>query len=189
MPTTVLAVCTGNICRSPAIQLLLDARTDSTVSVVSAGTRAIDGGRVDPQMAELLTAQGLDPASFRARRLVPDLITQADLVITATRAHRASVVRRVPEAVRRTFTLLELAVLLRGATPLPAELSDAERWAQVPEIANGRRSGRRLDPGSLDVEDPYGRRSVVFRRVLTGIETALDGVTNAVSRSRQFRWP
>ena len=55
-PFTVLAVCTGNICRSPAVERLLVAELGpgSDVHVVSAGVGAVVGAPISPPMAALL---------------------------------------------------------------------------------------------------------------------------------------
>ena len=105
MALTVLAVCTGNICRSPAVETLLRTVLDTSVTVRSAGTNALVGRPIAEPMAELLTAGGFPPADFAARQLTPDLVEEADLVLALTPRHRARVVESVPSAVRRTVTV------------------------------------------------------------------------------------
>jgi protein-tyrosine phosphatase len=181
MPSRILVVCTGNICRSPAAALLLDRRTDASVTVESAGVAALDGHEISGPMAVLLQERGISTDGFAARTLTPDLVADAALVVTMTRAQRAQTVRLDPRAVRRTFTLLELALLLDGA---PHEVrkgeDDAARLALVPDLAASQRR-RMLDARTpLDVPDPYGRSERVYRRALEAIESAVEVLARTV---------
>ena len=51
---SILAVCTGNVCRSPAVERLLASKLGPTVSVRSAGTHALVGHPISEPMAALL---------------------------------------------------------------------------------------------------------------------------------------
>ena len=83
-PFTVLAVCTGNICRSPAVERLLAAElgvdtlatadATSEVVVASAGVGAVVGAPVPPQMASLVERAGASVAGFAARQLTEHLL-------------------------------------------------------------------------------------------------------------------
>src|SRR4029453_8303241 len=114
---SILAVCTGNVCRSPAVERLLDDRLGPTVSVSSAGTHALVGQPISEPMAALLRDTGVEPDSFEARRLSEQMLKQADLILSMTRAQRSLVVELWPAAVRRTFTLREFARLLSWVDP------------------------------------------------------------------------
>src|SRR4029453_8342341 len=106
---SILAVCTGNVCRSPAVERLLASRLGPTVSVTSAGTHALVGHSIAEPMAALLRGGGLEPDGFEARRLSERMLKEADLVLAMTRAQRGLVVDLWPPAVRRAFTLREFA--------------------------------------------------------------------------------
>lgn len=178
---SVLVVCTGNVCRSPAAQLLLESRLAAAgqtgVHVISAGTRARPGDPVSGPMATLLRADGVDPDAFSSRLLADLDIDAADLVITMSRDHRAAVVRAVPSAVRRTFTLLELALLLSTAPRMDGTPDTAaSRWRELRAVATsqrGRHAGRLDD---LDVPDPIGRGARVYGNVYGTIARAVDAV-------------
>jgi low molecular weight protein-tyrosine phosphatase len=181
-PVTVLAVCTGNICRSPAAEFLLRAGLgdDAGIEVTSAGISALAGEPVADPMARLLRARGVDPTGFVARQLDPVAVRGADLVLTMTAEQRSAVVGRAPAAVRRTFTLGEFADLSRlvDVTEVRARHS-ADRLAELVAAAPRARSrrGSRQD----DVEDPYGRPEEVFRRVLAQIEAAVDSLLGVLT--------
>ena len=109
---SILAVCTGNVCRSPAVERMLSSRLGPTVRVSSAGTDALVGQPISAPMAALLRDSGVKPDSFEACRLSEQMLKEADLVLPLTRAQRGLVVEVWPAAVRRTFTLREFARLV-----------------------------------------------------------------------------
>ena len=169
----VLIVCEGNICRSPAAEVLLRSGlgADSGVAVASAGLAARVGEPMDEPVRRLLAARGLD-SDVVARQLVPDLVRSADLVLTMTAAQRAAVVSQVPAAVRRTFVLREFAGLARLAGPLPAA-DPSGRLAAVVEGAGRTRALRGLT-GDDDVPDPYRRGDGAHARALGLVTEAVD---------------
>lgn len=187
-PFRVLAVCTGNICRSPAVERLLAAGlgADSGIEVASAGVGAVVGAPMTPQMAALVRAEGADPDGFAARQVVAADVLDADLVLPLTRRHREIVVGLVPGAVRRTFTLRELARL--AAEVDPAQLphghgaTPADRLAALLPLATARRGRRLVRASDDDVVDPYGgddaRYRTAFAQLLPAVHT-LVGVTRA----------
>lgn len=157
----ILTVCTANICRSPMMERLL-RRALPEASVESSGTFARVGAPLEERAGEVLRTLGADPTGFEGRQLEREHIDSADLVITASREHRAAVARLDPRAVRRTFTLRELARLVEGLGPLQGPtLGDrvpelAQRAAALRGIVRGDR------PEDDDLADPYGRRAADF---------------------------
>jgi protein-tyrosine phosphatase len=180
MPFTVLAVCTGNVCRSPAVETLLRGVLDSSVTVRSAGTSALAGSPVASPMADLLTADGFPPTGFAAQQLTAELVEQADLVLALTPAHRPLVLEHVPSAVRRTLTLRELGRLSSTLGPgTVAGENDAVRLAALLHAALLQRplhAGRHDD----EVVDPYGRPAATYRRSYDQILGALGPVMAAL---------
>ncbi|MBF4768853.1 hypothetical protein ISU10_13890 [Nocardioides agariphilus] len=161
----VLVVCEGNLCRSPLAERLLRLRLADApdVHVSSAGTNASVGNPMDPMAAAELTRLGGDPGDFAARQLTAELARAADLVLTATRAQRSLVVGMAPAALKRTFTLLEMAVLLDERPWADrAEQPDDDRRAVVIRASDWRStvSGR---GEALDIPDPIGRSVEVHR--------------------------
>lgn len=145
----VLVVCTGNICRSPyvagSIRLHLPA-----LSVASAGTHAARGSSAAPEVTSALADLGAPPPE-PARRVRAGDIRRARLVLTMTQLQRAEVIRLVPTADARTYTLKELARLVSGA-PAPKEGED--RLAVLMDWAHQRVRSPQDHPDDLD--DPYG---------------------------------
>lgn len=182
---SILVVCRANLCRSPMAEQLAaralagQARArPHAVSVTSAGTHARDGLAMHPYAREALRWNGLLGGDFRSRRLRPELITGADLVLTASRAQRAECARLVPAAIRHSFTLLQFARLaaampradLAGATDLGERL--AAVIAAVPRL---RALATPQAPADDDLRDPV-------RGPLTGFRQCADQIRDALAR-------
>ena len=178
---TVLVVCTGNICRSPAAELLLRAGLgpQAGIRVASAGTRALVGAPIAPEMAGRLRDRGIDPAGWTASQLDPSAVRNADVVLTMTTDQRTAVVSRTPAAVRRTFTLREFADLAQLSDLDPGGLPADRLTALVAAAPQARARRAQASPG--DIEDPYGRAGEVFERVLGEIGTAVDSMLEVLT--------
>lgn len=164
-PFRLLYVCTGNICRSPLAERLarhelarrLHERAD-LIEVTSAGTHGLTGREMYAEAATVLTRAGGDPSGFLARLMGAEHVRASDLVLTATRTHRAAVSRLDPRAARRTFTIREFgrlaaavdASLLPDGDPIP------RLRAAIEEAASHRGLVTPEHPDDDDVPDPYG---------------------------------
>ncbi|WP_327140849.1 arsenate reductase/protein-tyrosine-phosphatase family protein [Nocardia sp. NBC_01327] len=107
----VLFVCSGNVCRSViAERLTLAVAAEhglQELTAESAGVRALVGFPAEPLAAQTIAGLGGDAGGFKARRLKPEMVHRADLVLTMTEKIRDQVREQTPEALARTFTLLE----------------------------------------------------------------------------------
>ncbi|MGC2167515.1 MAG: hypothetical protein WA580_00260 [Acidimicrobiales bacterium] len=131
MPPTdlrVATICTGNICRSPMAEVVLqqlvaaDPDLAGHVTVTSAGTANWHvGDEMDARARRALERAGYNQAGSRALHASADYLNDQDVVVVMTREHLASV--------RERLTNPGTEVLL---------------WRQL------------IDPSSeLDVTDPY----------------------------------
>jgi protein-tyrosine phosphatase len=158
----VLHVCTGNICRSPMAERLMRSGLDRRLGpdagrfvVESAGTWGHSGSPMEPHAVTTLQLFGVDGSDFRARELVAEHVAGADLVLTATREHRASAVVLQPRAASRTFTLREFA-RLAGAVDALEAADPVERARELVRAAAGRRGlVPPASPRDDDLADPY----------------------------------
>jgi protein-tyrosine phosphatase len=178
---SILAVCTGNVCRSPAVERLLARRLGPTVSVSSAGTHALVGHAISEPMAALLRGDGLEPDPFEARRLSEQMLEEADLVLPMTRAQRSLVVELWPAAVRRTFTLREFARLLSWVDPSALPMgTPAERLRAAIPLATAERGRERTSPDEDDVVDPFRLNKTVYGDSFAQIVSAVNPIVYAI---------
>ncbi len=193
----ILAVCTGNLCRSPQLEQLLRARLPlavpgaegSAVEIASAGTMAVDGSPMDALAVAEAERLGIaDTAAHRARRLLPEHIEAADLVIGLTHEHRGAAVRAAPRANHRTFTLIELVrvvEMLAERDPQPiAPLGDGGAPAFLRGVTAAAGVARGLLPlaatKQIDIDDPYGRSAAAYRRSADAVAEHVDRLTTAL---------
>lgn len=163
----VLFVCTANICRSPYMELSARALGPAGVSFTGAGTHGFDQHPVDDTMAAVLTARAVDPGhleQFRSRPLTRDLVTRADLVLTAEATHREFVLQEVPAAFRKVFTLGQF---VESIATVPTELHGAD----LVRAAARRRAA--THPGS-DIADPYRRGPAAAEACADTIDALLE---------------
>lgn len=183
----ILAVCTGNICRSPLVERLLLARLREGLSVQdasrfevgSAGRGALAGHPMSPKAAKTLQALGGDPAGFIGRELDSAMLETADLVLTATREHRGLIVTEQPRALPRTLTLREFARLLGPVTvaEIDRRVASSDPVERMRAIVASALANRGMvpveDPADDDIADPYRRSRAAYERAAAEIDSAL----------------
>jgi low molecular weight protein-tyrosine phosphatase len=181
---SILAVCTGNVCRSPAVERLLSRDLGPTVFVSSAGTHALVGQPISEPMARLLRRNGVPDGAFVARRLTESLVKGSDLVLALTRAQRSLVVELWPPAIRRTFTVREFARLLKriDRSALP-EGNPAERLGAAVPLAAAQRGHRLASPQADDVVDPFRLSDDVYAASFAEITSAVNVIVRAIGIS------
>ncbi|WP_084075219.1 hypothetical protein [Demequina sp. NBRC 110052] len=153
--TTLLTVCTGNICRSPAGALLLEEYLGDIASSVSAGAHAMVDHGIPSEMLTELGADGIDGSRHRARQLDAHLMKSADLVLCMTRDHRTLAAQTDPASLRKVFTLMEVAETARRGAKLEGS-TPAERLSDVP-LAVAAFRPELAGADIPDVPDPYKR--------------------------------
>lgn len=136
----------------------------------SAGTRAVIAHPIQPTAALILQELGGDASGFAARQLTPTIATDADLVLTMTRAHRDAVLELAPRQLHRTFTLTEASRL--AAECNPRDIADLA--AIRPQLASHELS---------EIPDPIGQSAEVFATVGTQIAELLPPILELCRRS------
>lgn len=157
-PVRILTVCTGNICRSPVAERLLQAGLDQVLpggfEVRSAGTRAMVGSPIQPLSAEIVNMYGGTDKGFAARQLTPKILRDTDIVLTMTSKHRGEVLQLDASLLKRTFTIREFARMLEALEQRDAVASVAgpagPAGGQMPggQMA-GERTNNTPDAGTL----------------------------------------
>src|SRR6476619_2929676 len=147
------------------------------VEVRAAGTYGgNEGSPMHPPAAAALRDLGVASDGFRATWLREDHVRWADLVLTATAEHRSAVLGLEPRALRRTFTLRELARLTRdvAADELPPGTPGDRLAALAASAADLRATHPPASRTADDVEDPYGGPPEAYRQAAHEIADALD---------------
>jgi protein-tyrosine-phosphatase len=112
----IITVCTMNICRSPAMEVVLADTADTwlpggiTLDVSSAGTNATPGA---PSCEIAQAHVGHNSRDQNARQIDEAVIDGADLILTAERRHANAVVTLAPRYSKVTFPLLAASRLAR----------------------------------------------------------------------------
>ncbi|WP_405216953.1 low molecular weight phosphatase family protein [Agrococcus sp. Ld7] len=194
----ILAVCTGNICRSPQVEHLLRDRLPSAlpgadptaIEFASAGTQAVVDAPIEPQAAAEAARLGVESTDeHRARQLEATQIERADLVIALAAEHRGNIVRLLPAANHRTFTLIELTRVVEalaegGRVQPPEPLGDDGVAAFLQRVVEAAAAARGLLPiaatKDIDVPDPYGRSDKLYRRSADAVAEHVDRLVAAI---------
>jgi protein-tyrosine phosphatase len=179
----ILTVCTGNICRSPVAERLLQAGLDQAVPggfvVASAGTRALVGEPIQPASVDIVRTFGGNPEGFAARQLTSRILRGVDLVLTMTSGHRGEVLQLDASLLKRTFTIREFARMLdvlegRAAASTEAATHDggdrlaanAAFWRGLPARAAAvRHLSLPAEASENDIIDPYRRGPEVYHQM------------------------
>lgn len=180
-PFSVLMVCTANYCRSPIAEQLLTSSSTAQFgpgrwTVTSAGTDAHSVRPIHEYSAQVLLERGAFVEGHRSRLLDAAMLRDADLVLTASREHRSAVVRLLPAAIGRTFTMLQFARLTTMVPPLHGP--DAAQLGRelVVEAKAARPLLQPVPPEEDDLPDPMGRPLEEFERCAA----RLDGVVRDI---------
>ena len=144
--TSLLLVCSGNLCRSPmakglARKMLAERLgcqpwelENHGIEVTSAGTGALGGYPASVHAVEVMGERGIDITDHLSRPITVDAVLASDYIWVMARHHRELVIRLAPEA--------------------------AERVAL-------------LDPTGEDIADPVGGTEETYQACARHLETAL----------------
>jgi protein-tyrosine phosphatase len=124
-PFRVLFICMGNICRSPAAEIVFrrgvaEAGLDAAIHIDSAGTIGYHAGKgPDPRMADTLRRRGY-PIAGRARQVTARDLAEFDLILAADPENLADLRRLDREGLHRDkIRLLVDYCVEREATHVP----------------------------------------------------------------------
>jgi protein-tyrosine phosphatase len=190
----VLFVSTGNVCRSPLAERIVEHELDVALGpaaaafrLASAGTWGHDGAAMEPHARQVLVERGVRHSGFVARELLPEHLVVADLVLTGSAEQRHQVTLLDAHAVARAFTLREFARLAEGMNV--SGLPDSAP-ARARELVARMAARRAQLPAALvedDIADPYGAPLHVFRLCAEQISECLGAFVGLVAGRRLGR--
>lgn len=190
MKVRILAVCTGNICRSPlATQLLRQQLNHEYFEVESAGVKALVNAPMDAKSRRIAQRLGVtDAGAHVARQLTKRMLVESDLVLALDRDRRRQIAQVHPASSRNTFTLREFARLARSVTDLHlafAQFGNERPLRGALAEVNARRGTLPLpaDPTEHDVIDPYRQPMWAYEQSTAEITDAVDAIVDYFSRA------
>lgn len=199
-PVRFEVVCTGNICRSPFVHVLLadalERVSPGEFLVSSSGTHALAGNPPDGGVRAQARQRGLSLSEHRAMQTTPAALADADIVLVMEKKHRQAVIDESPAAAPRTFLLKEFASLLAdldAQRPWQQRLADSihattrSRWRTALRTMGAVRESRRRDDDELD--DPFGRHDGAFEVMADEAERAVQAIVAFELATRELSQP
>jgi protein-tyrosine phosphatase len=187
----ILTACTGNVCRSPFAEVVLQAELPQ-ITVRSAGVRALIDAPMEPDAARLARQYGIpeEPlAAHRGRWLNESHLVTPDIVLAMAREHRREIVGLAPAKVRSTFTVREFARLSQHLSDAQAQetadaagpVPEARLRALLTQLAALRSEVEPpANPADDDVVDPYRRSWTTYELMASQLMPALGEVVRVL---------
>ena len=193
MTFRVLMVCTANHCRSPMGQQMLQHAAaarfgDGSWLVDSAGTNIPGPWPLHEHAATVLAGRLGEVAPHTSQPLSSAVIGASDLILTASRRQRGIVVKAVPAAIGRTFTIRQFA-RLSDAVPapvpgaVPPDPVGQGRWL-VTEAKLARSSLQPVAGDEEDLPDPMGGPLADFEVCADRLQDAIDRILRPLPAGR-----
>lgn len=163
MALTAMAVCTGNICRSPTMHVVLRDKLAAAgfaelLEVESSGTHGHVGWPADDRSVAAAAKRGYDLNAHRGRRLSPEDYSRAAVLLAADAGHARLMASEAPLSERRKVVLYMRYAALAKASP-----------------------GAGAAAGGLEIEDPYYEDgTAAFDEVVRQCELGADGFVEAL---------
>jgi protein-tyrosine phosphatase len=182
--TSILVICTGNICRSPIAEgLLRDALHrrfgERAPGVSSAGTSGLTGSGAMPESIQAAAELGVDIGGHVARRLTTVMADEPDLLLCMATEHRDQLADG-SDRDDRVFTLKELVRLLE-TLPVPAPGAGPESMRERIAAANlARRQGAVPTSRDDDVADPLGQPLEAYRAIAWELDAWNERLVNGL---------
>ncbi|WP_027415226.1 low molecular weight protein arginine phosphatase [Aneurinibacillus terranovensis] len=125
----ILFVCTGNTCRSPMAEKLLQKMANDKgldIEVQSAGLFASQGFAASDHAVRVLRKKGIE-CTHASQPVTPELLEWADIILTMTESHRHTLWQKYPQYENKVYTLKEYTDLSPETNTRTAELDELYR--------------------------------------------------------------
>ncbi|WLD93174.1 low molecular weight protein arginine phosphatase [Alkalihalobacillus sp. AL-G] len=151
----ILFICTGNTCRSPMAEALLNDRSNGKIDARSAGLFATPGYPANEHTIQTLKEEGIS-IDHASKPLTTELVDWANVILTMTQQHKQSILIQYPELADRVFTFKEF---VKGESVVGAD--DFEE--------------------SYDVTDPYGGHADIYRQTFKELDELITKLLKKLS--------
>lgn len=108
----ILFVCTGNTCRSPMAEGILNYlsfKEDLNFKAKSAGIFARQGGDISPNSIESMKELDMDISHYKSKSIESLELEDMDLILVMGKSHKEFLVNRYPHLQEKVFLLNQYA--------------------------------------------------------------------------------
>ena len=102
----IVIVCTGNTCRSPIAEALIKKKFPDE-DVISRGLYVALPSGPSKNACEIMNEKGLDIRAHISCQLDEKDVEEADVLLTMTKSQKEKIIRVIPEAKGKVYTLCE----------------------------------------------------------------------------------
>ncbi|MDD4202131.1 MAG: low molecular weight protein arginine phosphatase [Candidatus Omnitrophica bacterium] len=130
----ILIVCTGNTCRSAMAEgFLKHVFKEKNMTIVSAGTGAVNGIKASEKAIEIMKDNGIDISQHRSSFVNDEKVETADIIVVMETIHKEYLLKKYPEIKDKLFLFRVFAK--DGSSEIPDPCGqDKEIYEKIFEI-------------------------------------------------------